>query len=202
MEAAKTVGVCNSLWCGGNNAWGHSRGCGQGSCGFMDANGKDVETRGDRLRFFFAAPSGSSRLVMTLSMSQISWLQPLCQSTSLGNSHTIRNVGVSMETWRSKGSAPIRLTLGQSLLLARRVGGRGLVEGNIAWLVIICRSENPSRCLPRGLALPSSPLIDPPAIVSNACAGLWECGRRGVSARLRRIGLWVQHCGAGAITGI
>lgn len=33
--------------------------------------------------------SGSSRLVMTLSMSHISWLQRLCQPTSLGNSHTL-----------------------------------------------------------------------------------------------------------------
>lgn len=57
--------------------------------------------------------------------------------------------------------------------------GGGWWGGNIAWLVIICRSENPSRCLPRGPALPSSPLIDPVAIVSNACAGPWECGRGG-----------------------
>lgn len=52
MDAAKTVGVCNSLWCDGNNARGHSRGCGQGSCGFMDANKKDVETCGGLPRFF------------------------------------------------------------------------------------------------------------------------------------------------------
>lgn len=52
MDAAKTVGVCNSLWCDGNNARGHSRGCGQGSCGFMDANKKNVETCGGLPRFF------------------------------------------------------------------------------------------------------------------------------------------------------
>lgn len=40
-------------------------------------------------------------------------------------SHTIRNAGVSMATWRSNGSAPIKLTLFQSLLLARHVGGGG-----------------------------------------------------------------------------
>lgn len=77
-----------------NNARSHSCGCGQG------ANGKDVETCEEP--YFFAAPNGSSGLAMTsMSMSHNSWLQQLCQPTSMRNSPTLLETPAS--PWQPGG---------------------------------------------------------------------------------------------------
>lgn len=101
-----------------NNARGHSGGGGQGSCGLMAANEEDFVTIGGLQGLFF--------FTFTFFCRNQSGLESTCgdivcesrqsAATTLPAaiherlSHAIKEVGVAMVTWRSKGSAPVRLT--------------------------------------------------------------------------------------------
>lgn len=143
-----------------NNARGHSHGCSQGSCGFIDADGKGVESYGDQRPFFFCRPK---RVEPTCD--DIVYESHQLASTTLPAdineklSRTIRKAGVSMATWRSNGLTPIRLTLFQSLLLARHVGGGGVGGAILPDLSLFVAVKIPLAGSPRDRLSPPHPSL-------------------------------------------
>lgn len=155
MDTAKTVSVCNLLWCEGNNAWGHSRGCGQGSC----VSWPPTEKTSKWPVAFFSLPQPCWVDLWWHCLWVISAGFDNSGSQHQWETHTIRKASVSMATWRSKGLALIRLTLGQSLLLAQHIGDEGGWGAILPDLSLFVAVKIPLAASPRDWLSPPHPSL-------------------------------------------